>query len=108
LHKHDGPFKLSMANAGPNTNGSQIFITLDPTPHLNKKHVVFGQISDPASQKLVRTIEAIPTGARDLPRQEVRITGSGEVPLDSGSLAGPGGDSVSNRSYTQGSFSQGR
>jgi len=75
--KHDKPFLLSMANAGPGTNGSQFFITTVKTPHLNDKHVVFGEVIN--GKSLVREIENAPTEAGDKPKKEVIIQDCGEL-----------------------------
>lgn len=69
--KFDKPGLLAMANAGPNTNGSQFFITTVPTPWLNMKHTIFGEVA--SGYDVVEAIENTETGAADKPVEEIKI-----------------------------------
>src|SRR5437764_598275 len=70
-HKFDRPGKLAMANAGPNTNGSQFFITLAPTEWLTGKHTIFGEVVE--GQDVVEKIVSVPRGRNDRPNKDVKV-----------------------------------
>jgi peptidyl-prolyl cis-trans isomerase A (cyclophilin A) len=65
------PGRLAMANAGPNTNGSQFFVTVGETPWLNGKHTIFGQVTD--GYAVVEAISKAATGTQDRPQQDIVI-----------------------------------
>lgn len=74
---HTAPGLLSMANSGPNTNGSQFFVTYKNTPHLDGKHTVFGRVI--SGFEVCRAAEEAPTGDSDLPLHGVTVVDCGEL-----------------------------
>ena len=79
-----------MANAGANTNGSQFFVTTVQTPHLDGKHVVFGEVV--SGQDVIRAIEKTATGPQDKPVEDVLIVDCGEIKVEKKEGEGEGGE----------------
>jgi len=70
-HKFDQPGKLAMANSGPNTNGSQFFVTVAATPWLTGKHTIFGEVIE--GQDIVEKISKVPRNSQDRPHKEIAL-----------------------------------
>ncbi|CAM9806722.1 unnamed protein product [Ectocarpus sp. 12 AP-2014] len=85
--KHTGAGIVSMANSGPNTNGSQFFVTLGPTPWLDGKHTILGRIS--SGMKVVRRMGMVAVNSEDKPLQDMRIVRAKPLVLAPGE-DGPG------------------
>mmetsp|Transcript_18098 Transcript_18098/g.29732 ORF Transcript_18098/g.29732 Transcript_18098/m.29732 type:complete len:162 (+) Transcript_18098:101-586(+) len=77
--KHTGAGVLSMANAGANTNGSQFFLTLAPTPWLDGKHTIFGRVN--TGMQVVKRLGSVQTGPNDRPLQEVSTLKARPIPI---------------------------
>ena len=80
----DRPYLLAMANSGPGTNGSQFFITVVPTEWLNRKHSIFGEVTDAASREVVDKIATTKTDAGDRPTTPVKINSGGRNQYQAG------------------------
>ena len=84
----DRPGLLAMANAGPNTNGSQFFVTVTRTPHLNGRHTIFGEVVD--GYDVVESISRVDTDRNDRPRDPVILERVEIVEVDDAGGGGPG------------------
>jgi cyclophilin family peptidyl-prolyl cis-trans isomerase len=80
IHKHTTRGQLSMANAGPNTNGSQFFLTFKDTPHLNNRHVVFGRVVE--GMDVLRIVEMVATDSSDRPKTALIVADCGQLGLE--------------------------